>query len=84
VTLVFEVDKGPVLALALQNDATALATIATIGATESNEFLAAEVCRAGAAVTRACKNLNVIYKVRTCHILSFCRFNRQKYKIIDN
>ena len=38
VTLILEVDQGPILALTLQNDAAALATIATIGASESNSY----------------------------------------------
>ena len=84
VTLVLEVDKSPILALALQNDAATLATVATIGTSEGDKFLTAEVSRARTTVSGARKNLNVIHKVRTCHILYFCRFSGQKYKIIDN
>lgn len=52
VTLVFEVDQGPVLAVALQDDTAALAAVAVGPTAESHEFLAAEMRRAGSAVTR--------------------------------
>ena len=67
VTLVFEVDQGPVLAVALQDDTAALAAVAAVGAAESHEFLAAEMRRAGSAVTRTGEYLYVIYKIRSCH-----------------
>ena len=43
VALIFEVDKCPILAVALKNDATALTAVATIGATEGYELLTTEV-----------------------------------------
>ena len=67
VTLVFEVDQGPVLAVALQDDTAALAAVAAVGTAESHEFLAAEMRRAGSAVTRTGEYLYVIYKIRSCH-----------------
>ena len=69
VALVFEVDKRPVLAVALQDDAAALAAVAAVGAAESHEFFTAEMRRAGPSVSRTGKYLHVIYKVRTCHTL---------------
>ena len=66
-TLVFEVDQGPVLAVALQDDTAALAAVAAVGTAESHEFLAAEMRRAGSAVTRTGEYLYVIYKIRSCH-----------------
>ena len=62
-SLVFEVYEGPVLAVALKDDAATLAAIATIGATKGDELLATEVARASATVSRARKNLYVINKV---------------------
>lgn len=67
VALIFEVDKSPVLAVALQHYAAALAAISAVGASEGNEFLASEMTRACAAVTRAGKYLHIIDKVRTGH-----------------
>ena len=69
VALVFEVDKRPVLAVALQDDAAALAAVAAVGAAESHEFFTAEMRRAGPSVSRTGKYFHVIYKVRTCHTL---------------
>ena len=69
VTLVFEVDEGPVLTVALQDDAAALAAVAAVGAAESHEFFTAEMRRAGPSVSRTGKYFHVIYKVRTCHTL---------------
>ena len=69
VALVFEVDKRPVLAVALQDDAAALAAVTAVGAAESHEFFTAEMRRAGPSVSRTGKYLHVIYKVRTCHTL---------------
>ena len=43
VALIFEVDKCPILAVALKNDATALTAITAIGATEGYELLTTEV-----------------------------------------
>jgi hypothetical protein len=62
------VDKCPILAVALQDDATTLTAITAIGATEGYEFLTTEVARTGTTVTRTGKYLNVIYKVTSCHI----------------
>ena len=69
VALVFEVDKRPVLAVALQDDAAALAAVAAVGAAESHEFLTAKMRRSGPSVSRTGEYLYVIYKVRTCHTL---------------
>ena len=51
VTLILEVYKCPVLAITLKDDAAALATIATIGATECHKLLATEVTRARTAMS---------------------------------
>ena len=50
VTLVFEVDEGPVLTVALQDDTAALAAVAAVGTAESHEFLAADVDATGKTV----------------------------------
>ena len=63
VTLIFEVDERPVLLVALQDDAPALAAIAAVGAAESHEFLAPEMRRAAAAVSRTGEYLYVIDKI---------------------
>ena len=69
VTLVFEVDERPVLLVALQDDAPALAAVTAVGTAESHEFLAAKMCRAAAAVPRAGEYLYVIYEIGTCHVI---------------
>ena len=65
--LVFEVDERPVLLVPLQDDAPALAAVTAVGAAESHEFLAPEMRRAAAAVSRTGEYLYVIYEVRSCH-----------------
>jgi hypothetical protein len=57
------------LAVTLKDDAAALTAVTTIGTTEGYELLATEVARASTTVTRACKYLNVINKVASCHII---------------
>ena len=57
VTLVFEVDERPVLLVALQDDAPALAAVTAVGTAESHEFLAAG------------EYLYVIYEIGTCHVI---------------
>ena len=69
VTLVFEVDERPVLLVALQDDAPALAAVTAVGTAESHEFLAAKMRRAAAAVPRAGEYLYVIYEIGTCHVI---------------
>ena len=69
VPLVFEVDERPVLLVALQDDAPALAAVTAVGAAESHEFLAAKMRRAAAAVPRAGEYLYVIYEIGTCHVI---------------
>ena len=71
VALILEVDERPVLPVAPQHDAAALAAIAAVRTAEGHEFLAAEVCRTGAAVPRAGEYLHVVYKVGTCHNIGF-------------
>jgi hypothetical protein len=63
VTLVLKVNQCPILSITLQNDATTLTAIATIGTTEGNEFLSAEVARASTSMTRTGKNLHIIDEV---------------------
>jgi hypothetical protein len=67
VALIFKVNKSPILAVALKDDATTLTSVTTIGTSEGYEFLATEVARASTTVTRASEYLYVIYKIRTCH-----------------
>jgi hypothetical protein len=67
VALVLEVDERPVLPVALQNDAAALAAVAAVGTAERHEFLAAEMGRAGTSVARAGEYLDVVYEIGTCH-----------------
>jgi hypothetical protein len=43
VALIFQVNKCPILAVALEDDATTLTSVTTIGASEGYELLAAEV-----------------------------------------
>lgn len=69
VTLVFEVDERPVLLVALQDDAPALAAVTAVGTAESHEFFAAKMRRAAAAVPRAGEYLYVIYEIGTCHVI---------------
>ena len=78
VALVFEVDECPVLLVALQDDAAALAAVTAVGTAERHEFLAAEMRRAAAAVTRAGEYLYVIYEIGTCHVISLF-LKRQRY-----
>ena len=49
---------------------SALAAIAAVGTAKSHEFLASEMRRAAAAVSRTGEYLYVIYEVRSCHICS--------------
>ena len=51
VTLVLKVYECPVLTVTLEDDATALAAITTIGATEGYELLATEMARASTAMS---------------------------------
>ena len=69
VALVFEVDERPVLLVALQDDAPALAAVTAVGTAESHEFFAAKMRRAAAAVPRAGEYLYVIYEIGTCHVI---------------
>ena len=63
VALVFEVNQSPILAVALQNNATALTAIAAIGSAKCNELLTTKVARACASVARTGKNLHIVHKV---------------------
>jgi hypothetical protein len=63
VTLVLKVNKSPILAVALQDDATTLASITSIGSTECNKLLSAEVARTCSSVTRTGKNLHIVHKI---------------------
>ena len=71
VALVLEVDQRPVLSVALQHDAAALAAVAAVGTAEGHELLAPEMGRTRAAVARAGENLHVVYEIGTCHNLFF-------------
>jgi hypothetical protein len=86
VTLVFEVDERPILAVALQNDAASTTAIAPIGSSEGYELFPSEVSGAGTAMSRAGKYLYVIDKIRTWHSLSlfllFFYLKRTKIAII--
>ena len=42
-TLILEVNKGPILLVALQNDRATLTAISAIGTTESDKLLTTEV-----------------------------------------
>ena len=76
VALVLEVDERPILPVALQYDAAALAAVAAVGTAERHELLAAEMGRTGASVARTGEYLHVIYEVGTCH--DFGKFRLQR------
>ena len=61
--------SSPVLLVALQDDAPALAAVTAVGTAESHEFFAAKMRRAAAAVPRAGEYLYVIYEIGTCHVI---------------
>jgi hypothetical protein len=63
VTLVLKVNQSPILAVTLQNDATALTAVTAIGTSEGNELLTTEVARASTSVARTGKNLHIVHKI---------------------
>jgi hypothetical protein len=69
VTLILQVDECPVLAITLQDDATALTAITAIRSAKSDELLTTEVARTCTTVTRTGKYLHIIYEIRACHII---------------
>ena len=68
VALVLEVYQRPVLAVAAQNDAASVASVAPVGTAELDELLPAKMARAGAALARAAEYLHVVYEIGRCHV----------------
>ena len=67
VTLVTQVEQGPVVAVAMQDDRASLASIAAIGSPLGDVLGAMQVRAATAALARATIDANVIDKIGFCH-----------------
>ena len=65
--IVAQVEEGPVVAVAAQDDVSATTTIATVGTTVGVVLHAAHVSAATAALARAAIYLDVVYKIGFSH-----------------
>jgi hypothetical protein len=61
--LKFEVDEGPEVAVAPQDDIAAPSAVAAVGTPESDELFPAKMGTSRSARSRAAENLDVIYKI---------------------
>ena len=69
-TLIFQVEQGPVVMVAAQDDTAAIATVAAIRTTVGLVLHVTKVHGTFAAFTRAAIYLHIVYKIRFCHCLS--------------
>jgi hypothetical protein len=63
----FQWEQRPHIFITTQDNVTATAAVAAVGSTLRDVLCTVEMARAGAPLTTAAKDLNVVYKVRVCH-----------------
>ena len=67
VAVVAQVEQGPVVTVAAQDDVSAASAVATVRPSVGHVFGTAHVCGTSAALPRTAIYLYVVYKVRFCH-----------------
>jgi len=70
VLAVLQVQQGPELGVAFENDMAAAAAVAAVGAAIGQALGPEEMVRAGPALARAARNFNVVDKVAGSHAVS--------------
>src|SRR5690606_23833960 len=68
---VSEVEQGPEVAVAFEDDVSAAAAVATIGATEGGEFISHEVFAAWSAVSASAEDPDLVNKIALFQIRKF-------------
>ena len=74
VTLELKVQQGPIVVVAAQDDASAIAAVATVGTTVGVIFSMPLVHASSTALSRAAVYLHIVYEIRFCHISCFLFF----------
>jgi hypothetical protein len=66
-SFVFQMKQSPIIAITAQNDASAITSIATVGAPFGDVLFAPEMSRSAPAFSRTAKNLDIVNKIGFGH-----------------
>ena len=64
VLLVFQVQQGPIVMVAAEDDAPSVTSVTAVGTAVGLVFHVSEVCRSPAAFSGAADDAHIVYKVR--------------------